>query len=100
MKKPKLGHSIFEGAWIDWNPREGYGAAERYYCSGVIQDMTGVVYFIMHNEHSLNSPQFFLPEQMSDIKFAAPQPPEPHPDMLFSEDIPFWIETESRGKAQ
>lgn len=99
-KQPKLANSMFTGAWLDYLPRDGSGASERYFCSGVVQDITGIAYFVLHHEHKMNEPRFIVAEYFSDFTFAVPQPAEPDESLLFDESIPFWIETAPKGRKQ
>lgn len=99
--KPKLTQSIFTDTWIDINFRDGSGAMERYYCSGVLVDVCGVTFYVLHSEFKIDKPRFIMVDSVMDIGFASPQPPIPDPDGLFDEGTPFFIETKpSRGERQ
>lgn len=99
VAQPELVPSIFAEAWVDIMNSDNTSSG--YFCSGVVRDVTGETFYVLHpdpdsvydikkKQDQVSRPYFIHVSMVDNIRFAPQKPPPPY-KTLFAADMPFWI---------
>ena len=97
-KYPRPGMSMFEDHWVDIQEGNVDGYC-RFYCSGIIEDMTGQDYYVMHSDtktaklnqivSDMDNPYLIPCNNVTRIRFVISDAVKPDVTKLFHPKLPF-----------